>query len=194
MKEKYNPSPDLHMKILGVSGSPRKDGNTDLAVRTALKILGENRPGVEMEFHRITEFYIENCRGCRYCMTHVDCAIKGDDLETLIGMMMASDLIVLGSPVYWWGPPGIFKAFIDRTHAFYPDVKRFDGKKVAVITVAAQSGFPSHERTMGWLRHYGAEYVGWLRLYAREKGELQRKLGQMRKLESFAKDLAKMKP
>jgi len=182
-----------YMKVLGISGSPRMDGNTDHAVMTALKIFKESRPRVETEFHRIAEFHIENCRGCRHCMTHVECAINDDDLGILIDMMMAFDLIVLGSPVYWWGPPGTFKTFIDRTHAFYPDVERFEGKKIAVISVAAQSGFPSHERTMGWLRHYGAEYVGWLRLYAREKEELQLKLGQMRKLERFAKELSKIK-
>jgi multimeric flavodoxin WrbA len=178
------------MKVLGISGSPRKDGNTDHAVMAALKIIGDERPDAEVEFLRIADYSIEHCRGCRHCMTHVKCAIEGDDLGFLVGKMLASDLIILGAPIYWWSPPGVLKDFIDRTHAFYPDDKRFEGKKVAVVTVAAQSGFPSHERTMGWLRHYGAEYVGWLRLYAREKGQLQKKPRQMMKLEGFAENLA----
>ncbi len=178
------------MKILGISGSPRKDGNTDLAVKTALRIIGETMPGAETEFLRVADHRIEHCRGCRHCMTHVECAIKGDDLEPLVGKMLAADLTILGAPVYWWGPPGVLKDFIDRTHAFYPDDTCFSGKKIAVITVAAQSGFPNHERTMGWLHHYGAEYVAWLRLFAREKGELQNKSRQIAKLEKFAKILA----
>ena len=177
------------MKILGVSGSPRKDGNTDIALRTALNIIGEGMPSAEIEFLRIADHRIEHCRGCRYCMTHVECAIKGDDLELLVGKMLAADLTILGAPVYWWGPPGILKDFIDRTHAFYPDDTRFSDKKIAVITVAAQSGFPSHERIMGWLRHYGAEYIAWLRLFAREKEELQDKPGQLAKLKEFSKNL-----
>ena len=145
--------------------------------------------GAETEFIRVADHRIEHCGGCRHCMTHVECAIKGDDLDLLVGKMLAADLTILGAPVYWWGPPGVLKDFIDRTHAFYPDDTRFRGKKIVVITVAAQSGFPSHERTMGWLRHYGAEYVTWLRLFAREKGELQNKPRQLAKLEKFARNL-----
>ncbi len=181
------------MKILGVSGSPRKDGNTDIALRTALKIIGEGMPSAEIEFLRIADHRIEHCRGCRHCMTHVECAIKGDDLELLVGKMLAADLTIFGAPVYWWGPPGILKDFIDRTHAFYPDDTRFSDKKIAVITVAAQSGFPSHERIMGWLRHYGAEYIAWLRLFAREQGELQNKPGQLAKLKEFSKNLVDLR-
>ncbi len=178
------------MKVLGISGSPREEGNTDHAVMAALMIIKDERPDAEVMFLRMADYSLEHCRGCRHCMTHVECAIKGDDLELLVDKMLSADLIILGAPVYWWGPPGVLKDFIDRTHAFYPDDTRFMGKKVAVITVAAQSGFPSHERTMGWLRHYGAEYVAWLRLFAREKGELRKKPRQLVKLEEFARNLA----
>jgi multimeric flavodoxin WrbA len=179
------------MKVLGISGSPRREGNTDYAVKTTLEVINEQQPDAETEFLHITYYRIEHCRGCRHCMTHVKCAIEDDDLQLLVDKMHAADLILIGAPVYWWGPPGILKDFIDRTHAFYPDDKRFQGLKVAVITVAAQSGFPSHEKTMSWLKHYGAEYVGWLRLWAREKGELQKKPRQLRKLEAFAINITK---
>lgn len=182
------------MKALGISGSPRRDGNTHHAVRTTLQIIKEQQPNAEIEFLQLTDYHIEHCRGCRHCMTHVECAIKGDDLQLLVDKIHAADLIILGAPIYWYGPPGILKDFIDRTHAFYPDASRFKGKNVAVITVAAQSGFTSHEKTMSWLMHYGADYIGWLRLYAREKGELQHKPRQLRKLKIFATNLADMLP
>ena len=133
------------MKVLGISGSPRKEGNTDHAVRAALKIIGDERPDAEVEFLRMADYSLEYCRGCRHCMTHVECAIEGDDFGLLVGKMHTSDPIILGALVYWWSPPGVLKDFIDRTHAFYPDDKRFEVKKVAVITVAAQSSFSSHE-------------------------------------------------
>ncbi len=59
----------------------------------------------------------------------------------------------------------------------------------SITPVAADSGFPSHEKIMSWLAYYGAEYVCWLRLFARELGELQGKLGQMRKLDKFSGEL-----
>ena len=179
-----------YMKILAINGSPRINGNTHHAVETTINNILKHRPDTDTEFIQITDFEIHHCRGCRYCMTHVECIIKDDDLDILVEKMDKADLLLLGAPVYWWGPPGIFKDFIDRIHGFYPDNTRFKGKKVAVITVAAQSGFPSHEKIMSWLSHYGAEYVGWIRLFAREKGELQEKSKQLMKLESFSEKLA----
>jgi len=180
------------MKVLGISGSPRRDGNTDFSVKRTLDLIKERLPEVETEFLRVADYRIEHCRGCRHCMEAVECAIGDDDLGLLVEKMHDADLIILGAPVYWWGPPGVFKDLIDRTHGFYPDDRRFAGRKVALITVAAQSGYPSHERTMGWLQHYGAEYVAKVRLRAREKDELKRREGEIRKLDAFAAHLFEM--
>ncbi len=180
------------MKVLGVSGSPRRDGNTDYAVKRTLNLIKEKLPEADTEFIRVADYRIEHCRGCRHCMEAVECAIQGDDLDRLVEKMLASDLILLGAPVYWWGPPGVLKDFIDRTHGFYPDDTRFEGKKVALISVAATSGFPSHERTMSWLQHYGAEIVAKVRLTAREKGELKQRRSQIRNLDAFAMSLSKL--
>jgi multimeric flavodoxin WrbA len=180
------------MKVLAISGSPRRDGNTDDALKVTLDELEGRIQDLDVEFLHITDYRIEHCRGCRHCMTHIECVIRDDDLNLLVSKMHDADLVILGAPVYWWGPPGVFKDFIDRTHGFYPDERRFYGKRVAVITVAAQSGFPSHEKTMSWLEHYGAEYVGWLRLFARENGELLQKPGQLKKLTAFANELASL--
>jgi multimeric flavodoxin WrbA len=180
------------VKVLGISGSPRGGGNTDYAVKRVLRRLRELLSDVETEFIRVADYHIEHCRGCRYCMEAVECAIKDDDLDLIVDKMLEADLVVLGSPVYWWGPPGVLKDLIDRTHGFYPDEERFQGKRVALISVAAQSGYPSHERIMGWLRHYGAEYVAKVRLRAREIGELERKPHELRKLGEFAETLAKV--
>ena len=178
------------MKVLGISGSPRKDGNTDYAVKRTLNIIKDRLPEADIEFLRIADYRIEHCRGCRYCMEAVECAISDDDLGLLGEKMLGSDLIILGAPIYWWGPPGVLKDFIDRTHGFYPDDKRFEGKKVALISVAATSGFPSHERTMSWLHHYGAEIVAKARLMSREKKELKQRLRQLKKLDAFAASLS----
>ena len=182
------------MKVIGISGSPRKDGNTDYAIKRTLNIIKKNMFEADVEFLRVADYHIEHCRGCRYCMEAVECAISDDDLGLLVEKMLASDLIILGAPIYWWGPPGVLKDFIDRTHGFYSDDKRFEGKKVALISVAATSGFPSHERTMSWLQHYGAEIVAKARLMAREKDELKQRLRQLKKLDAFAVSLLYLIP
>ena len=180
------------MKVLGISGSPRRGGNTDHAVERTLGLIQDQLPEAEAEFMRVADHRIEHCRGCRHCMEAVECAIEGDDLDLLVGKMRRADLIILGAPVYWYGPPGVMKDFIDRTHGFYPDSKRFEGKKVALISVASASGFPSHERIMGWLQDYGAEVVAKVRLRAREKDDLRQRRTQMKKLEAFANSLTQI--
>ena len=171
--------------ILGASGSPRRDGNTDLLVREALRLLAE-RTGAATEFVRVADRRIEPCRGCRACMTLGHCAIQGDDFEPLMARFLEADIFVLGAPVYWLGPPGGMKNFIDRTHGYYRDHTILRGKRAVLISVAADSGFEPHEAVMGsWLRVYGAEVTGTLRVFSREKGEvLQRpdEFGKVRQL------------
>ncbi len=173
------------LDVLGVSGSPRRDGNTDLLVREALRLLAE-RTGARTEFVRVAEHRIEPCRGCRACMRLGRCAIQDDDFEGLMARVRAADLLVLGAPVYWFGPPGIMKNFIDRTHGYYTDHTILRGKRAIIISVATESGFEPHEAVMScWLRLYGAEILGTIRVLACEKGEvLQRpdefaKVGQL---------------
>jgi len=162
-------------RILRVSGSPRRDGNTDLLVQEALRLL-HKQTGALLEFVRVPDLRIERCRGCRACMHLGRCAVEGDDFEGLMRRFFAADLFVLGAPVYWLGPPGPMKDFIDRTHGYYRDHTILRGKRATLITVAADSGFEPHEAVMeSWLRIYGAGIAGSARVFAREKGEVLRR-------------------
>jgi multimeric flavodoxin WrbA len=168
--------------ILGVSGSPRRDGNTDLLVREALRLLGE-RTGAATELVRVAERRIEPCRGCRACMTIGRCAIQDDDFEPLMARFFAADLLVLGAPVYWLGPPGGMKNFIDRTHGYYRDHTILRRKQALLISVAADSGFEPHEAVMAsWLLVYGAEVLASLRVLSCEKGEVLQRPSEMAKV------------
>jgi multimeric flavodoxin WrbA len=64
------------MKVLAISGSPRRDGNTDDALKAIIEELEGRIPGLENEFLQITDYHLEHCRGCRHCMTHVECALS----------------------------------------------------------------------------------------------------------------------
>lgn len=175
---------------MGISGSPRKDGNTDIAVRKALTAISELRP-VGTEFIRIADFNIKHCEGCRKCMEIGECAIREDDFSLVLEKLMKADLIIIGAPVYWDSPPGVMKDFIDRTHGFYTDHCRLSGKKVGIISVATSSGFESHEKILSWLTTYGAEIIGKTRIYAREKGEVLHRPTELSKVEEFVSLLSK---
>ncbi|HID06932.1 MAG TPA: flavodoxin family protein [Armatimonadetes bacterium] len=175
--------------VLGVSGSPRRDGNTDIAVREALRLLQE-RTGVRFEFVRIADLNILPCQGCRKCMQLGHCAIREDDFEDLMRKFFDADLYVLGAPVYWLGPPGVMKNFIDRTHGYYLDHTILRGKNAALISIATASGFEPHEQVMAsWLHCYGARIVSRVRLLACEKGELLQRPHEMAKLKQLVDDI-----
>lgn len=154
-------------------------------------VLGElNRGGLETEFLRIADFRIEHCEGCRKCMQIGRCAITGDDFEALLGKINGASLIVLGTPVYWNSPPGVFKDFIDRTHGFYLNHAYFARKKFGILSVATESGFETHEAILqGWLRSYGGTIIDRVRILSREKGEVLSRPNEVIKLREFATKL-----
>ncbi|MBO3802373.1 MAG: flavodoxin family protein [Candidatus Brockarchaeota archaeon] len=171
--------------VLGISGSPRKDGNTDVTVKMVLEELGKG--GLATEFLRIADYRIKRCEGCRKCMSAGECAIKDDDFARVLGRVECSHLVIIGSPVYWNGPPGVLKDFIDRTHGFYLDRGHFAGKKFGILSVAADSGFENQEAILeSWIRSYGGEIVGKVRVLAREKGEVLSRPSELGKLNDFS--------
>ncbi len=156
--------------IVGISGSPRKDGNTDRAVKYCIEALS-GKEKLEHVFIRACESDIRPCLGCRFCMKKKDCVIQGDDFRRIFKLIEESAFAVIGSPVYWLGPPGQMKNFIDRTHAYFarPETIR-PSSAAGIVSIAADSGFPEHENIIkSWLDYYGFKTSGAVRLYLREK-------------------------
>ena len=177
--------------LLGISGSPRKDGNTDICVKRALDEI-KKRKKMETKFIHVADFNIKPCEGCRKCMQLMRCAIDDDDFDDVFDEVMKAAALVIGAPVYWDSPPGVMKNFVDRTHTFYACPTKFpSGKKVGLISVSAGGGFTSHEHAMeSWIRYYGMDIVGKIRIYAREKGEVLDKPTQLEKVNALADGLS----
>jgi len=176
------------MRILGISGSPRKDGNSDVAAKTILEAL---RDLGETEFIRIADYNIEHCIGCGRCWKLQRCAIEHDDLQQLLNKWSEADLLIVSVPVYWLSPPGVMKDFIDRTISVGThSVSPFKDKQVALVTIAAENGFELlNELLSRWLRHYGAQIIGDIELYAWEKNDLVHDSSQIAKLKGFASEM-----
>ncbi len=176
--------------VLGVSGSPRADGNTDLAVRTALDEV--QRSGPRTRFLRIYDHRIESCRGCRECMKLGRCAIQDDDVEEITRLLRQSRGAVIGAPVYWDGPPGRMKDLIDRSHGYYASKPGtlLSGLVFALISVATSSGFEPHEDIMlSWLEYYGARLVAKERILARNKGDILARPSELEKARNAGRAL-----
>jgi multimeric flavodoxin WrbA len=179
---------ELKHIALGISGSPRKDGNTDISVKMVLE--GLKGGGCEAEFLRIADAKIEHCAGCRKCMGSGRCAIRGDDFDSVLEEFERAYLIVLGVPIYWNSPPGAFKDFMDRTHGFYLDRSHFARKKFGILSVATEGGFETHEAILqAWIQAYGGVIVDKVRIYSREKGEVLSRPGEVKKLREFSNGL-----
>jgi len=99
------------MKIIGIEGSPRKNGNTEKLVKKILA--GVEEAGGKTEFLKLADLSIKFCQGCGSCRATGECVIK-DDMDRVIEAIQQSDAIVLGSPVYAWQVSGTTKVFMDR--------------------------------------------------------------------------------
>jgi multimeric flavodoxin WrbA len=124
------------MKILGISCSPRKGGNTETLVRAALDAAQADGAGVE--FYSVIGKNIGFCDGCYACRKTGQCHIK-DDMPELFDKMLGADGILFGAPVYFWDINAQAKAIIDRT--FQVSAQRnFRNKAAGAIVNAGRYG------------------------------------------------------
>ena len=125
------------MRVLGVSGSLRKDGNTALLVKEILKRCEEG--GVKTEFVSLAGMKILPCLGCEKCKEKKWCVIANDDWNEVMEKVLTCDVLVIGSPTYYYDVCGHLKNFIDRTYSLYHD-RKLAGKKGVAVAVQANKG------------------------------------------------------
>lgn len=159
------------MRILGINGSPRKDGNTRYMLEVVLKESGiEDRKIIDL-----VDYDIKPCNACGECWKTKKCPVK-DDLEIIIEEMVKSDAIVIASPVYYGVVSAQMKAFIDRTGEIL-GARGFPlkGKVGAAISVARRWG---HLSTINALLLYLLQMrmivpgAGWCSATAKERGDI----------------------
>lgn len=106
-------------KVLIISSSPRKGGNSDLLCDAFAE--GAEKAGHEVEKIRISDLAIGYCKGCYSCLKAGVCVQK-DDAGVVIAKMRAADVIVLASPVYFYSICAQLKALFDRTVVIFPNL------------------------------------------------------------------------
>jgi len=120
--------------ILGVVGSPRRNGNTHVLVSRILR--GARSEGANTETIFLKGLHISQCDGCYECWKGRHVCSKADDMREVYPRILGADAIVLGTPVYWFGPTAIMKGFIDRfTYFGCPANRKRIRNKPAVIAV-----------------------------------------------------------
>ena len=123
------------MNILILSGSPRKGGNTDLLVEAFVK--GAS-PKHQVEVISVHDYKINPCIGCNSCFAREDHACcQKDDMQIVYEKMANAEMLVIASPVYFYGLSAQLKAVIDRFHNPIRDT--FHIHKMALLLVGAAS-------------------------------------------------------
>ena len=100
--------------IIVLSGSPRKGGNTDLLVDAFVKGAEKNN---NVEVVSVADYKVNPCIGCNSCFDRAghEC-FQQDDMQIVYDKLKCADVIVVASPVYFYGVSAQLKAIIDRLH------------------------------------------------------------------------------
>lgn len=139
----------MSKKVLILSGSPRKGGNSDLLCDEFL--WGAREAGHEVEKLRVAEKKIAPCSACYYCRDHGGACVHKDDMAEVLQKMIDADVIVLASPVYFYSIDAQLKAVIDRTVARWLEVK---DKEFYYIATMADEAPASADTTLACFRGY----------------------------------------
>ena len=115
----------------------RKAGNTAKLVGVILGRCEES--GVRTEFISLAGRKILPCLGCEKCKEKKWCVIENDDWNEVMEKVMKCDVLVIGSPTYYFDVCGHLKNFIDRTYSLYHD-RKLAGKKGVAVAVQANKG------------------------------------------------------
>lgn len=179
------------MKVVGVVGSPRKNGNTELLTSYALQALAEE--GLTTELVTLAGLNIQPCTACMECLKEERCSIE-DDLFPLYEKIKAADAVLLASPVYYGSATALLKAFMERTGYIGGRRKAFAGKVGGPLVVARRAG---HNFTVAQLTYWfqilgffvpGSTY--WNIAFGREKGDVMNDEEGLRTAWNFGKNVA----
>lgn len=134
----------MSKKVLILSGSPRKGGNSDILCDEFAK--GATEAGHNVEKIRVSEKNIHPCIACYHCSKNSGACVFKDDMAEILQKMIDADVLVLASPVYFYSIDAQLKAVIDRTVARWLEVKN---KEFYYITTMADN--ENRQQTQHWL-------------------------------------------
>jgi len=143
------------MKVLGVSGSPRKDKSTDRLVHEVLDAVG-----VETEFVSLAGKRIGPCIACLGCVKDNVCKVK-DDMELLRDKIVGADAYVIGAANYFSMLNGLSHCFLERFYQFrHQEGKAVAGKLGVAVGIGGSSGDRVVENIKSFFQYNQIECVG----------------------------------
>ena len=169
------------MKILGILGSPRIKGNSDILLSRALA--GAKEAGAKVEKIILDRKQISGCKDCKKCNKTGICVIR-DDMSEIQGKILDAYAVIHASPVYFWSMTAQMKAYLDRwcvffaadwswQKAYYPQMK---GKRIGLITVCGDTNVHTADPVVHSFKSTaqmtGMHWLGAVMAAAGDKGEI----------------------
>ena len=106
----------MTVKVLGISASPRIEGNSDLLLRQALA--GAESAGAQTEYVRLCDLNIAACRECNFCYKTGKCSVE-DDYQMLSSKMLEADRLIFATPMFFMTVCAQAKLLIDRCQCLW---------------------------------------------------------------------------
>ena len=169
------------MKVLGILGSARIGGNSDILLDQALS--GAKDAGAEVEKIVLSKKKISGCLDCTKCNETGICVIK-DDMGEIHKQILDADAIIHSVPLYFWAMTAQMKAYLDRWCAFFDGswewhrayAPKMKGKKIGVITVCGDpnpsTSDPIVHSFKSTCEFSGLNLFGVVKASASQKGEI----------------------
>lgn len=166
-------------------GSPRIKGNT---AYLAQKLEGDVSEKFQVNVSFLGKLNIKACTDCRNCKKgDLVCTVK-DDMQALYEKMDQSDVLIFGTPIYWFGPSAQIKPLIDRLRPYYGN-KKLKGKKAALI-LPAGSGANDCDLTIEMFKRtfvaLEMEYLGAVTSKAYDMGDAKKDQNALNEIQHLA--------
>ncbi len=180
------------MRVLLINGSPRREGNTFLALSEIAKVLEQE--GIESEIVGIGTRAVRGCIACNTCKQHGDnrCIFDDDICNEISARMAKCDAVIVGSPVYYGQPNGTVLSLLQRM--FYSAGKYFEGKPAAAVAVCRRGGATAAFQTLQMpfqmmnMPIVTSQY--WNIVYGREAGQAALDAEGMQTMRTLARNMA----
>jgi multimeric flavodoxin WrbA len=185
------------MKVFGINGSARKDGNTAIMIKSVFDEL--EKEGIETELFQLSGKTIHGCRACLKCFENKDsrCVFDDDNFNECLEKMIEADGIILGSPTYFTDVTAEMKGLIDRAGFVSFANERFFRRKTGAAVVAVRRAGSIH--VFDTLNHFffisemmvpGSSY--WNMGLGMNKGDVEKDEEGLRTMKTLGENMAWM--
>jgi multimeric flavodoxin WrbA len=175
-------------KVLILIGSPRKKGNTSILAEHLVKFLTKDQ---DIKISYLYDFNIKPCVDCRACKKGKLVCILKDGMEELYASIDDSDIMIIGTPIYWFGPTAQTKLLLDRFRPYYVN-KKLNGKRAALI-LPAGTGASDCDLTIEMFKRsfeaLGIKYLGAVTSESYDVGDAYNDKDALQNIEKLAETI-----